>query len=106
LVYLFSVTIILLGISFNLLIGNAASTTMSFSIISGLILGVVYLILYILFYHRNLNWIVITIATFSIMKLINYIIISPIPKAGLDGSIGIIMIGLIGYWWYKKLSKV
>jgi hypothetical protein len=40
------------------------------------------------------------------MKLINYIIISPIPKAGLDGSIGIIMIGLISYWWYKKLSKV
>ena len=106
LVYLFSVTIILLGISFNLLIGSTASTTMLFSIISGLILGVVYLILYILFYHRNLNWIVITIATFSIMKLINYIIISPIPKAGLDGSIGIIMIGLISYWWYKKLSKV
>lgn len=105
LVYLFSITIILLGISFNLLIGSTASTTISFSIISGLTLGVVYLMLYIIFYRRNLNWIVITIATFTIMKLIKYIIISPIPQSAIDGSIGIVLIALISYWWYKKLSK-
>ncbi|MEA3499991.1 MAG: type II CAAX endopeptidase family protein [Candidatus Marinimicrobia bacterium] len=105
-VYLFSVTIILLGISFNLLIGNTTSTTILFSIIAGLILGAVYLMFYILFYRRNLNWIVITIATFSIMNLIKYIIISPIPQAILDGSIGIVLIALISYWWYKKLAEV
>ncbi|MEA1897189.1 MAG: hypothetical protein U9N53_05945, partial [Bacteroidota bacterium] len=73
-------------------------------IASGLLVGGVLLLVYILFLRYHFNWIPLIAAVFVISGISKEILMNIIPAALFGGILGILFIGGISWWWFSKFQ--
>lgn len=98
---LFSVLFILL----ILIISGSSINSLASWLISGLLMGIVYLLLYQYVFRFRLALIPLTFGTVMILGELKQGILNAYPAAIPAAVISIILIGLFSIYWYKKLLK-
>ena len=100
---LFSVALVLLGLISN---ADLAINGISFWLISGLIAGVIILLAYRFVVRFHLSSIPLIVGAMTILNGVQQGMLQAYPGALVGSLLGIILIGYISGYWYKKWQIV
>ncbi|MCF7884852.1 MAG: CPBP family intramembrane metalloprotease [Candidatus Marinimicrobia bacterium] len=78
--------------------------TIPFWIISGLVVGVIYLVIYIVFVRYRLDLIPLIVGGSTILHIMQQLVFNAYPTAIIGNLIAILLITLIAIYWSKKLA--
>jgi hypothetical protein len=98
----FSALIILAGLVFT---GVDDINNISFWLIAGLLMGFVYLLTYLFVLRFQLAFIPIFTGTMAILNVLKQGMMNDYPAAITGAILAIILLGLLSYYWYRKLAK-
>lgn len=73
-------------------------------IVSGILVGLILLLVYILFLRYHFNWIPLIAAVFVISGITKEILMNTIPSVLTGGILGILLIAGISWWWFSKFQ--
>ncbi|MCK4464595.1 MAG: CPBP family intramembrane metalloprotease [Bacteroidales bacterium] len=99
---LFGTLVVLLGV----LIEAGSLENYSYWLISGGILGLILLGLYILFIRYHFEWIPLIAMVPVVLEILKTTLTCAIPAALAGGILGLIFIGALSWWWYSEFRKI